>query len=217
MILRTGAIYTIFYQRWKTNYKIYLFCLWPGGGMTKTHGLNLGANQLNIMERAKIVRTIVRLSQIPQSTKYNGRLLYKILKTYLPNEIKKCYRTYFTNYIQKAALINYGLNKEEEFSDLELNGQAKDLYEKAQRDFQVKAMNLYSKRGYKMDAVKSTLAGDTPKTDTQSGISGIKSGTRSATRPTTGQQYNNAIEKIKKPLTSKDIDNSNDDGNEFGY
>ena len=161
--------------------------MWPGGGHTKTHLLNISAKQLNILDRTKIIRTIVRLSRIGHSNNYDGRMLYKIFKTYLPREIKKCYRTFFTHGISQIALINYGLNKSEDFTELELAGQDKALFDEAQRDFQVKAMNLYSGRGHDMNKVKSTIAGDNTSIvddDQRGGPSTIK-GTKSATRPAT--------------------------------
>lgn len=185
MVLRTGAIYSLRYTNWKTNYKIYAFVLWPGGGMTKTHILNIGARQLSIIDRTRIIRTIVRLSKIPHSSKYDGRMLYKIFKTYLPNEIRKCYRTFFTHLITQASIINYGLNEENDFTEIELASQSKELFNEAKRDFQVKAMNLYSGRGAKMNDVKKSMAGDnTSLIKEQEGGANVNqvSGTRPATR-----------------------------------
>jgi hypothetical protein len=193
MVLRTGAIYSLRYTNWKTNYKIFAFVFWPGGGMTKTHIINLSARQLSIIDRTRIIRTVVRLSKIPHASKYNGRMLYKIFKTYLPREIRKCYRTYFTHLITQAALINYGLNKEEDFTEMELSSQSKQLFEEAQRDFQVKAMNLYSGRGAKMNDVKSSMAGDNTSliNDEKGGANVNKiSGTRPATRTAIKEQQN---------------------------
>lgn len=204
MQLRTGAIYSLYYLRWKTNFKIYAFILWPGGGTTKVHLLNLAAKQLNIMERARIVRTIARLMKIPNATKYNGKLLYKIFKTYLPIEIQKCYRTFFPQYIHSAALINYGLNDPSKFTEMELSGQAKSLYDQALRDFQVKALNWYTKRGYDMEQVKKMMAS----AQKPSAITSGRSTTQSAMHPAikimvrkpTGLQYQKAWEKIRKPI-----------------
>jgi len=206
MILKTGAIYSLRYVRWKTNYRIYAFIMFPGGGSTKTHLLNIGAKQLNILDRAKIVRVIVQLSKIPNSNKYNGRLLYKIFKSYLPREIKKCYRTFFTNYITQASLINYGLNKSEDFTELELSSQSKELFEQAQKDFQVKAMNLYSKRGVKLNEVKKTMAGDNSGLikEEENKVSTITPGTKSATKSA-----------VKEDNIVKEQSKTDDD--DFGY
>jgi hypothetical protein len=222
MILRIGAIYSLRYTNWKTNYTIYAFVMWPGNAFTKTHLLNIGAKQLSVIDRAKIMRIIVNLSKIPNSSKYTGRVLYTIFKAYMPKEMSKCYRTFHTNLITQAALINYGLNKEEDFSELELNGQSKLLYAEAQRDFQVKAINWYSKRGVDLNKMKDSLAKPTlVETDKEissdkttgdnpvNTMSGIKPGTRSAIR-------GNAV-KEEQPEENNDTNKPNDDGSEFGY
>lgn len=217
MILKTGAIYSLRYAYWKTNYKIYALVLWPGGGITKTHLLNLGAKQLSILDRTRIIRTIVRLSKVPNANKYDGRMLYKIFKTYLNREISKCYRTFHTYGIVQASLINYGLNKEEDFSEIELSSQSKELFNQAQKDFQVKAMNLYSGRGAKLNSVKETMAGSSDSNliqDDNSGISGsgkpnVNTGTHSATHSAIKENQNND--------NTIDNDDGGDDGTEFGY
>lgn len=246
MILKIGSIYSLRYTRWITNYKIYAFVLWPGGGDTKTHLLNIGAKQLNIMERTKLVRIIVQISKTPNANKLNGRVLYKIFKTYAPREISKCYRTFFTNQITGASLLNYGINKSEDFSQIELMGQSKELYDQAQRDFQMKAINWYSKRGYDMKKTGESLAGATKpspvkEVGTDNKTPGAKPNITSGTRPATHsaikevqekmeqqaqqqkeQQVNNVV-KEEVPQTNKNNDddgNNNtpvDDGSEFGY
>jgi len=194
--------------------------MFGGNAFTKTHLLNIGAKQLSIIDRAKMMRVIVNLSKIPNSSKYTGRVLYTIFKAYMPREMAKCYRTFHTNLITQAAIINYGLNKEEDFSEFELSGQSKLLYAEAQRDFQVKAINWYSKRGVNLNALKDTLSTptvDTPSTNASSDkttgsnpvnkISGIKPGTRSAIR--------GAVE--PKEDENKEPETPSDDGSEFGY
>jgi len=155
-LLSVGSIYSIWYSNWKTNTRNYVFILYGGG--PKVHSINIGAKQLNIIDRAKIVRVIVKLAKIKSSTKYTGVLLYKIFKQYLPKEIKKCYRTYHKVFITQASLINYGLNSPEDFTQLELSMQDKQLYEKARRDFLIKMLNLYSGRGVKKAAIENTFA-----------------------------------------------------------
>jgi len=155
-LLATGSIYSLFYTNWKTNIKIYAFILYGMG--PKVHLLNLGARQLSVVDRAKIVRVIVKLSKIKNSTKYNGALLYRIFKQYLWREISKCYRTLHSHLITKAALINYGLNNEEDFSDLEKSFQNKQMFEQARRDIIMKLINLYTGRGVKLNTLKNKFA-----------------------------------------------------------
>lgn len=234
MILKIGSIYSLMYTNWKTNFKIYAFIMWPGGGVTKTHLLNLGAVQLSILDRAKMVRVIVQLSKVPNSSKYNGRLLYTIFKRYMPREMSKCYRTFHTNLIVQASLINYGLNKEEDFTDIELSGQSRELYMKAQRDFQVKAINWYSKRGYNMDAIKNKMASTTDVTgktaagQTKGAMPGVmkpatKPATHSAIKETHEEEIKKTTTPVQPPTTTPTNDGgdntppSTDGGSEFGY
>lgn len=158
MIYKTGSFYSLYYTQWKKNIKIYAFILYGGPGVDKVHALNIGAVQLNIVDRAKLMRVLVQLMKIPASNKYTGAMLYRILTTYIKPVIKKCYRTYIKTYISKAALINYGLNKEEDFTELEKNFADKDLYKKATQDLIIKTLNLYSKRGVALKTVENSFA-----------------------------------------------------------
>lgn len=157
-LLATGAIYSIWYSQWKTNTKIFAFILYGGPGVNKVHALNLGAVQLNVVQRVKIIRVIAKLAKIKESTKYTGALLYQIFKTYLPNEIKNCYRTYLRQYIVRASLINYGLNRKEEFTELELQMQDKQLFIQAKADFFMKMLNLYTGRGVQKTTLENSFA-----------------------------------------------------------
>jgi len=209
MQLRTSAIYSLKYEAWKFNPKIYAFILWPGSSSTKVHLLNLSAKQLNIIGRAKLLRGIVKLSKTPGASKFNGRVLYQLFKTYFPQEIKVCYRTFFLQKIYAAALINYGLNLPEEFTTEELRGQSSAVYNEALKDYQVKAMNWYSKRGYTTAAVKKLMDGGATVVEPEKPlISGMQSATKPAMRggkPVLGSQYQKAWDKIRNPLGTNDV------------
>lgn len=144
-MLKLGSIYSIYYLQWRTNIRIYGIVLWPG--FEKTHILNIGAIQLSVVDRARLIYVISKVSQIPNAGKYSGLLLYRIFKNYAAVAVRKCYRTLHTNLISKYAVINWGINKEEDFSELDKKFQDKDLYEKARTDFLVKALNIANKRG----------------------------------------------------------------------
>ena len=158
MIFRTGAIYSLFYSRWKNNRKIYAFMLYGGPGSTKIHALNLGARELGTVGRVRIANVVARLSKVPAARKWDGATLYRIFRTYLPAETAKCYRTYFGAFVSQAAVINYGLNDPREFSDEEMSQNNKPLFEAAGRDLFVKMMNLTTGRGVKMKAVEDRFA-----------------------------------------------------------
>lgn len=157
-IMKTGGIYSFWYTNWKTNTRIIAFILYAGPQSTKVHALNLGARQLNIVDRIKLLRVIKKLSNVASSTNYNGRLLYKIFKTYLAKEIGKCYRTYHKVFVQRITLVNYGLNKPEEYTNMEIRMYNKFQYSTAARDLMVKAMNFMTQTGFDLNKYNSQFA-----------------------------------------------------------
>jgi len=124
----------------------------------KVHALNVGARQLTTMDRAKIVHTITRLSKVPSASKYTGQVLYRILQTYLKDQIKKCYRTYFHSAISRATIINYGLNKKEDFSPEDFKVYNPSLLQEARRDLLVRLINIYTLRGLDVTDMQASLA-----------------------------------------------------------
>lgn len=160
--MKTGAIYAIRYVRWKTNFKVYAFIMYAGPGSNKVHALNLAARQLNTIDRAKMVKIIAQLARIPNASKYDGRLLYRIFLTYMPNQMKKCYRTYFHSAIYKVTLLNYGLNNPSDFTQLDNTVYNRELYNEVHNDWLVRAMNWYTKRGVQLKNMVGMFAKETP-------------------------------------------------------
>jgi hypothetical protein len=139
--------------------KIYAFILWPGMGSGKIHALNLAARELNVLDRARIINIIVKLSKAQGASRYSGAVLYRIFKTYARYSISKCYRTYFSASITKVTLINYGLNQEGDFSEAEKNFyNNKQLFEQARKDFLIRMLNIATGRGAKMLKLQDGLA-----------------------------------------------------------
>ncbi len=156
---KTGALYHIKYSAWKTNpTHIYVFILFGSPVTPKIHALNIGAKQLSMLDKAKIVHTIVRLSKIPNISTYSGALLYRIFLTYLKPQVQKCYRTYFHMYVTGASLINYGLNKAEDFQSYDMRVYNPQLLEEAKRDFIIRILNMYSRRGVELKSVQNAFA-----------------------------------------------------------
>lgn len=157
VLLKTGAVYSILYSNWKTNpTRIYPFILYSGP--SKIHAINIGARQLTQMNRMKLIRVISQLSKLPMATKWNGRQLYAIFKRYAPDAIRQSYRTYWKTYVTTSALVNYGLNKKEEFLDIELKYVDKNLFNQAKKDMIVNTLNLFSKNGVNLSSVKDSYA-----------------------------------------------------------
>jgi hypothetical protein len=155
---RTGAIYSLYYTHYKENLKVIAFIMFGNPLIPKAHALNLAAKQLSSMDRAKLVHTIVRLGKVPNASIYNGRMLYRIFVTYLKPQVKKCYRTYFHAFVSSASLINYGLNKPEDFNENDLKIYNPQLYLQAKKEWLVRIMDLYSQRGVDFKAVQDQFA-----------------------------------------------------------
>lgn len=157
--LRGGTIWTLFYTRWKKNFKIYAFILYGGIASNKIHALNLGAQELNSADRAKIIAIIRRLGYVPGMKYVKGPNLYRLFNTFARPEIRKCYRTYFRHSVTKAALINYGILREGDLTDeeKEIKLTAAQLHRQAMNDMIVKVISN-NKRAHTVDKLKSTLA-----------------------------------------------------------
>lgn len=185
--LKIGSVYSILYSNWKTNpTRIYPFILYAG--VSKIHALQIGARQLNQRNRMQLVRIISQLSKLPMSTKWNGRQLYAIFKRYAPDAVRQCYRTYWRQYVTTSTLVNYGLNKKEEFLDIELKYVDKNLFNQAKQDVIVNTLNLFSKKGVQLSSVNQAFAKPTPTVPGTSLES--KSGNETATNTNTNPQTN---------------------------
>ena len=169
VMLKTGGIYAFHYQFWKHNLRVTAFIL--HGGLTKVHALNLSAKELSTANRLKLVFIIKRLASVDASSKYSGVVLYRILRKYAPNAIKQCYRTYHTSGVKKYSLVNYGLNKEEDYTDVEKMGYSRDGYNEAKNRFVVTMLNTFTRKGYEGNDVTTQFAKprleDITKTDTE--------------------------------------------------
>ena len=150
MLIRQSAIYNIYYTNWETNLpdnRIIFVLYTPGVG--KIHCLQLSAKQLSLVNRMKLINIIAKLSKTPQAQKWNGRVLYGIFKKYAPDAIRQCYRTLWTQYIRRYALLNYGLNDPTTFLMEEKAYQDKGLYQQVRANIINQALNMYTNKGYK--------------------------------------------------------------------
>ena len=180
---RTAALYSITYSRWKNNRTIYCFVLYGGPNSQKVHALNIGARSLTVGHKAKLANIIAKLSKVPAARQWDGAMLYRIFKTYLPKEVALCYRTYFHTYITHAAVINYGFNDPNSFEEWELSQSNKELFKAAGRDLYIKLLNMYTGRGVKMKTVEDSFAQVSAPVDTK-------------------ETPSNVVEKSGKPITN---------------
>ncbi len=213
---KLGGIYNISYSAWKTNpTRIYVFILFGNPVLPKVHALNLGAKQLSMYDKAKIIHTIVRLSKIPNISTYSGRLLYRIFLTYLKPQIGKCYRTYFHQYITRASLINYGINKKEDFGPNDLKVYNPNMLNEAKRDFLVRILNMYSKRGVELHDVQASLAKIQAKIPTQPGV---VTPTKPNATPQTPTKPSDETQTPGQPTPEKSIEEQTQDSlDKIGY
>lgn len=158
MIWSVGSIYSIHYTQWRTNYKAYILVLYAGptSSGNKLHALNLAAIQLSTIDKIRLFTIIRKLSKLPASSTYTGRILYRIFRQYAYQTIKKCYRTYWLKWISAASIINYGLNDPATVPDIAKRFQNTQMFTLAQKDLLKKSMDLFIRRAV---TIKDLTAG----------------------------------------------------------
>lgn len=142
-VLRKGAIYRINYTQWKTNIRPIIFVLYAGP--MKVHALSINSPFLNTKDRMIFIAFLKKMLKIKNAENYRGSLLYKIIKTYIKDVVKKSYRTYKTMYINKIALVSRGLISEKNFTDLEYNMIDPILYNEANNQPFMRSFRFFTK------------------------------------------------------------------------
>ena len=142
-ILRKGAIYRINYTQWKTNIRPIIFVLYAGP--MKVHALSINSPFLNVKDRMVFIAFLKKMIKIKGSENYRGSLLYKIIKTYIREVVRKSYRTYKTMYINKVALVSKGIVPEKYFTDLEYNMIDPVLYNEANNQPFMRTFKFFTK------------------------------------------------------------------------
>lgn len=142
-ILRKGAIYRINYTQWKTNIRPIIFVLYAGP--MKVHALSINSPFLDAKDRMIFIDFLKKMIRVKNSENYRGSLLYKIIKTYIREVVKKSYRTYKTMYINKIALISKGIVSEKNFTDLEYNMIDPILYNEANNQPFMRSFRFFTK------------------------------------------------------------------------
>lgn len=142
-VLRKGAIYRINYTQWKTNIRPIIFVLYAGP--MKVHALSINSPFLNTKDRMVFIAFLKKMLKIQNAENYRGSLLYKIIKTYIREVVKKSYRTYKTMYINKIALVSRGIVSEKNFTDLEYNMIDPVLYNEANNQPFMRSFRFFTK------------------------------------------------------------------------
>lgn len=155
---KQGGIYSIFYSAWKHNYKNIIFVLYGNPVSPKLHALNLADVKLTVVDRAKLVHVIAKLSKIPNVGFYSGQVLYRIFLQYCKNQVHKCYKTYIHTNISSASLVNYGINKPGDYGVNDMRLFDPKRLAEAKKDFLVRFLDLYTHRGIQLKNTQETLA-----------------------------------------------------------
>jgi hypothetical protein len=145
-LLRTGGIYRIIYSSWKTQERPISFILYSGP--SKIHALNINAKSMSILDIRKFTVFIKRMKNIKGIEKYTGRILYRILKKYFPDIIKKTYRTYRTSNVLGFSLVSTGIIPPSFYTEYEKSYYNKFIYDQSKYDLLLRTFNYESKTGY---------------------------------------------------------------------
>lgn len=158
-LLRPYAFYKITYRgKAPTQYSPVLFVIYVpnmGGAPNKVHSLTLA--NASTMEVMRFVGFIRKMKKIPDSWKYPGRAMYRLLRTYYPDLVRKYYRTHFSTHpvyggVQSVALISSGIIPREEISNMELSLQNRSIASMANRHILLKTLGMLT--GTKIDPAR---------------------------------------------------------------
>lgn len=128
-VLQRGAIYRIVYNRWHTVPRPIAFILYSSP--FKVHALALNDPRMSPSDAVNFSRFIIKMKAIPNVETWGGRVLYRILKTYFPDIIRKCYRTYTSVYVGQISLVSSGILPSDSFSGYEKSSYNENLYRDA--------------------------------------------------------------------------------------
>jgi hypothetical protein len=111
----------------------------------KIHAINLNAPQLGLVGRMKFIYVIKNM--IKGNIQWNGRMMYRFLRRHIPEVVRVSYRTYWRHHIDRAAIINYGLNEESDIKMINQQLADKAMFESTSRTPIVAPLNMITKRG----------------------------------------------------------------------
>jgi len=155
-VMRAFAIYRIVYHGIApSNPAPIVFPIYISRAGGKMHALVLNPQNMNIFDVTGFVRFIKRMRTIPNIERYTGVTMYKILKTYQMNLIRKCYRTYFAVGVKRFALLSTGLVPDKLFTDLEKELSDVNLFLDSKARAVVKALSFFTTTEMKLKEIGS--------------------------------------------------------------
>ena len=124
-ILKRGAIYRIMYSTWKTNPRPVVFILYSSP--FKVHALSLNSPEMTVLDAQNFSKFIIRMKTIKGIENWSGRILYRILRQYFPNIVRKGYRTFITSNIGQLSLVSTGIIPADQFTGYEKSSYNENL------------------------------------------------------------------------------------------
>jgi len=147
-VLRPFCIYRIVYQgKAPTNPAPIVFPIYISRTGGKMHALVLNSPDMNMFDITAFVRFIKKMRAVKNIDNYSGVTMYKILKVYLTQIVRKCYRTYFVLGVKRFALLSTGLVPDSKFTQLEKELSDANLFVEAKGKLIVKALSFFTKTG----------------------------------------------------------------------
>ena len=138
-LLKTGGIYRISYANWITNERPIVYVIWSGP--IKLHGISLNSKSLSSLDIIHFVNYIKNSKKILGFYKYNGRILYRIIRSYYSDIVRKAYRTYKQNGIVGFTLVNYGTTPKQYYTQYETAHTSQYLYNQSKWDMTLQKIN----------------------------------------------------------------------------
>lgn len=156
-LLKNFSIYRIYYSHYQQTLNPIAFVLFTGPG-TKVHCIYLNAPGMDSFARMKFIGILKRLKDL--KVPWNPRMMFRILKVYAPEVLRAGYRTLWKIYVNRIALINYGLNKEEDFSKELMQENLKDraLFYSKNKETISKVLDQLNRRGISVTKYNSVFA-----------------------------------------------------------
>lgn len=145
-LLRNGAIYRISYSTWITNERPIVYLIYASP--FKLHGLSLNGPNISTLDIKRFAYFLKLARKTKNWSSFNGRIVYRILKTYFRDLVKKTYRTYIVRNVAGYSLVNTGTVPKEQFTSYETAHQNAFLYNQSKLDTKLQELNRDSKSGY---------------------------------------------------------------------
>ncbi len=145
-LLRNGAIYRISYSTWITNERPIIFLIYASP--FKLHSLSLNGPNVSTLDIKRFAYFLKLAKRTKNWSSFSGRVVYRVLKTYFRDLVKKTYRTYIVRNVAGYSLVNTGTIPSQQFTSYETAHQNSFLYNQSKLDTKLQGLNRDSKSGY---------------------------------------------------------------------